>query len=104
VFCDDLGLAVKDFLPIQLALSQALDAVVFRMLEVVVDLRVEEERLGRNAADVKAGASQLRFFLNHGGFETILPGANGGRISGGPSADDGYVVDGFCQCRTPFDE
>jgi hypothetical protein len=61
-----------------------------------------EEGLGGDAADAEAGAAEAVFFVDAGGFEAELGGADGGDVSAGASADDDEVVaagggaDGSC--------
>ncbi len=71
-------------------------------LHVVEDLGVEQQRLGRNAADVQAGAAQVRVFFDKRGLQAELAGANGRGVSGRSAADDGYVVDGLWQVLAPI--
>jgi hypothetical protein len=51
---------------------------------VFEDLGVEEQRLGRDAAPVKAGAAQFVLALDERNLEAMLPGANRRRVSGRP--------------------
>src|SRR5579884_3056484 len=57
VLGDDVGLAVLDRGPIQLARINPLDAEFFRLFEVIPKLGIKEESLGGNTAHVQAGAS-----------------------------------------------
>ena len=97
VLGDDLVLAVEHGLPVDLAFAEAFDAVFLRVLQVVVDLGVEEQRLGGDAAHMQAGSAQLLGLLDQRDLQAVLSGANRGCVSGGTAAEDGYVVDGFCQ-------
>ena len=78
-------------------LPDAFDAIVLGVLQVVVDLRVEKQRLGGDAAPVEAGAAQLLVPLDERGLEPVLPGADGGGIPGGTSAENCDVINRFCQ-------
>src|SRR5262249_16883682 len=79
----------------------AFDAEFFRFLQVVPQLGVEQQRLGRDAADVQAGAAEVAVFFDQGNLQSILAGANGGGVSGRAAADDGDVVGGFGQVGGP---
>ena len=50
-----------------------------------------QQRLGGDATDVQAGAAGERVFLDHGGLEAQLGGADGSDVATGPAADDGEV-------------
>ena len=99
MFGNNVVLALDDSRPVELDLAGHVDAVLFGVFEVVVNLGVEEQRLGRNAAPVQAGAAKLVVLLDESRLEAVLTGADGGGISGGASADDGYVVDCVCQVK-----
>ena len=58
--------------------------------------------LGRDAADVQAGAAQLVVFFNERGFQSVLTGADRGGVPGRPAADDGHVVDRLSHVRAPL--
>ena len=58
VLVDDGGLALLHGIPVECAAVDVVDTVVGGVLEVVPDLGVEEQRLGRNAAHVQAGAAK----------------------------------------------
>jgi len=49
--------------PVQLAGVNAFDAEFFGFFQVIPQFRVEEQRLGRNAADVKAGTAEKSIFF-----------------------------------------
>lgn len=102
MFVDDALLALLDGVPVQLALAQALDAVLHRVLQVVIDFCIEQQGLGGDASPVQAGAAELAFFFNQRDFQAILAGANGRRVTGRTAADDGDVIDGFSQGNAPF--
>ncbi len=44
--------------------------------EVLPQVGRVEQRLGRDAADVQAGAAKLRIFFNNRGLQAVLAGAN----------------------------
>ena len=99
---DDALLALLDGVPVELAFAEAFDAVLHRMLQVVIDFGIEQQGLGGDAAPVQAGAAELAFFFNQRDFQAILAGANGRRVTGRAAADDGDVIDGFSQGNAPF--
>ncbi len=72
------------------------------VFHVVIDFGVEKQGLSRDAADVKAGSAEVRVFLDEGGLQPELSGANGGGVSGRAAADDGYVVESVSQFGAPF--
>ena len=51
-----------------------------------------QQRLGRNAADVQAGAAELGVFLDDRGLQAVLAGANGRGVAAGTAPDDDQVV------------
>jgi hypothetical protein len=58
---------------------------------------MEEQRLGGDAADVEAGASELVGALDECGFQAEFSGADGCGVTGRAAADDCYVVNCLCQ-------
>ncbi len=101
VFGDDLSFAILDRGPVELARVYAFDAEFFGFFQVVPEFGVEQQRFGRDAADVQAGAAEESVFFDERGLQAVLAGANRGRVSGRSAADDGYVVDGFGQWSSP---
>ena len=101
VLGDDLVLAVLNIFPVQLARAQSVNAVFFRGLEMVINLGIEEKRFGRDAANVQARAAELVFFFDQAGLQPKLAGAEGGRVSAGPSADNGNVINRIWQGSAP---
>ncbi len=93
----DLRLALLDGGPIQLARVHAFDAEFFCFFQVVPKLGVEEQRLGRDAAHVQAGAAEHVVFFDEGGFQAVLAGADGSGVASRTAADDGDVINGFRQ-------
>ena len=65
--------------------------------EMVPDLGIEQQRLGRNAAHVQTGAAQLVVFLDEADLQAPLAATDGRGVSGRAAADDGYVVDSLWQ-------
>ena len=59
---------------------------------MIINIRVVQQHLGGNAADVQAGAAQVWIFLHHDGLQSQLTGANGRHVSARPAPDDRYVV------------
>src|SRR5438067_2407614 len=106
----DLGLAVEHCRPIQFGGGDAFDPEFFRILQVVPKLGIEQERLGRNAAHMQAGAPKIGILFNQRSLQPVLSGADRGRISCGSAADYGNVVDSVWQvvllcrdyCRAPL--
>ena len=91
VLVDDAVLARQHGRPIQLEFGD-FDAEFLGILERVVDFRVVQQNLGRDAADVQAGASQEAVFLDDQSFQAPLRGADGGHVTARPAADDGQIV------------
>ncbi len=71
-----------------------LDAEVgeFRTHRCVVQLRGMQQRFGRHATDVQAGAAQGRATFDASGFETQLAGADRRVITTGAAAQNHYVI------------
>ena len=91
VLGDDLVLAVEHQGEIE-ARILAMDPVFFRVQEALPNVGGVEERLGRNAAHMQAAAAQFGVFFNECGFQAVLAGANGRRITTGTAPDDDHVV------------
>ena len=70
-----------------------LGEVVPRLLE---QLGGVQQRLGRDAADVEAGAAMRRALLDHGDLQAELRGADGADIAAGAGADDDEIVGAHC--------
>ena len=51
---------------------------------------------------MQTGATQVRIFLDEGGLQSKLAGANGRSVSRRSAADDGYVINCLWQVRAPF--
>ena len=51
-----------------------------------------QQRLGRNAADIEAGAAEGRALLDHGDLQAELRRADGADIAAGAAADDDEIV------------
>ena len=49
------------------------DSLVGRMVGETPEFRGVKQRLGRNAADVKAGAAQFGVFFDDGGLKPVWP-------------------------------
>ena len=95
----DLRLALLDGGPIQLAGVYAFDAEFLCFFQVVPKFGVEQQRLGRDAAYVQAGAAEHVVFFDEGGFQAVLAGADRGGVASRAAADDGDVINGFGQSR-----
>ena len=91
VLGDDLVLAVDHQGEIE-ARVLAVNALFDGVLETLPNVGRVEERLGGDAADVQAGAAQLRVFFNNGCFQAVLARANGRRISTGTAPEDDHVI------------
>ena len=102
VLGDDLSFALLDGGPVQFARVDAFDAEFFGFFQVIPEFGVEEQRLGRDAADMQAGAAEESVFFDERGFQAVLAGADGGGVSGRAAADDGYVVHGVGQWNSPL--
>src|ERR1051326_2450036 len=68
------------------------DAELFRLLDLVPDVGVLEEGLGRNAAAEETGAADVRVLLDDGHFHAELPGADARDVAARSAADDDEVV------------
>ncbi len=75
-------------------MSQCMPSI-FGMKEAIPNVGGVEKSLGRDAADVEAGAAQLRVLFNDCCFESVLPGAHGSRVSTGSTPDDDHVISHF---------
>ena len=75
---------------LRVGLAEA-DAPLGGVLRDLQRVRVLEQRLGRNAAPVEAGAAERRLALDDGGLQAELRGANGGDVPAGAGADDDDV-------------
>lgn len=62
------------------------------MLGLVVEVRVVQHGLGRDATDVEAGTSESATLLDTGGLETELSGLDGGDVATRTTADDDDIV------------
>ena len=104
VLVHDVGFALLDRGPVELrsADHSPIDAVFRRVLQVVPDFGVEQQRLGGDAAHVQAGATEHRVALDEGDLEAELAAANGRGVTRGAAAYDGHVVNDFCQGNAPF--
>src|ERR1039458_5505070 len=102
MFVHDALFALLDRAPVQRNARRVLQSKLHAFLHVVEDFRIEQQRLGWNATDMQAGATQVRIFLDEGRLQSKLPGANGRSVSRRSAADDGYVVNGLWQVRAPF--
>src|SRR5688572_5643492 len=71
--------------------SRRLHAEVSCVLHLFVDVGGHQHLLRGNAATQSAGATEACIFLNNGGFQTELPGANGGYVTAGTAADNRYI-------------
>ena len=58
----------------------AVDPLILGVLEVAPNLGGVQQRLGRNATDVKAGAAQLRIFFDKCGLQSVLPRPDRGGV------------------------
>ena len=102
MFVDDALLALLDGAPVQLRGGDVLDTEGVAVFHVIKDFRIEKQGLSRDAADVQAGAAQVGVFLDEGGFQAQLSGADGRSVPSGPATDDGYIVDSVSHGVAPF--
>ena len=72
--------------------SPNVDAPLVGVLRDLERVRVLEQRLGRNAAPVQAGAAERGLPLDDGGLQAELRGADRGDVPAGSGADDDEVV------------
>ena len=75
-----------------MAASTERQAPLLPVLRDLERVRVLEQRLGRNAAPVQAGAAEHRRALDDGGREAELRGADRGHVAAGAGADHHDVV------------
>ena len=75
-----------------MAASPMRQAPFLPVLRDLQRVRVLEQRLGRDAAPVEAGAAEHRRALDDRGPQAELGGANGGDVAAGARADDDDVV------------
>ena len=66
----------------------AVDALFLRIFEVLPHIGAMQQGLGRNAADMETGTPELRVLFDDRRLQTILPGADGSRVSARSAADD----------------
>ena len=83
------------------------EAKILGVQHGVIDVGGAEQRLGRDAAPVRADAAEIGFFHDRG-LQPELRGADGGDIAARPRADDDHVVGlghgrslGFFSCSWP---
>ena len=93
---DDGLLALLHRIPVQRAAVNAVDAVLGRMLQVVPQLGIEQQRLGGNAAHVQAGSTQHVHSFDQCSFQSKLSGANRRRVTGWSAAHNRHVVNRLC--------
>ncbi len=87
---DDVALVLVDAGQVERH-SGGLDPEARRRAGRLENFGAVKQRLGRNAADMKAGAAEGRVFLHQGGLESQLRGANRRDIAAGTAADDGEI-------------
>ena len=98
VFLNDFVFAGEDRRPINLHVFH-FEAKFLGALEVVINISVMQENLGRDAADMQASAAKKRILLDHGNFQSPLRGANRGHITARTAPDYDQVV--FSQTSPP---
>ena len=64
---------------------------------MVPEFGIEQQRLGRNAPHMQAGAAEKPIFFNECGFQTVLPRTNSCGVAGRAASDNYDVVNDFCQ-------
>ena len=96
VLLDDFVLAREHRGPVDLDVLH-FEAEFLGALEIVVDVRVVQENLGGNAADVQAGAAEEGILLDHGGLQSPLRGADRGDVAARSAADDHEIVFGHTE-------
>jgi len=87
-----LGLLLHHLRQVQLGLD--LDAEVGELAagRRFVQFRRVQQRLGRHAADIQAGATEGFAALHAGNFQAQLARANGRVVAAGAAADDDHIV------------
>ena len=80
VLRDDTVFALHHLRKIERGLVDG-DAFIARMGGEVPHVGGVEQGLGRNTADMKAGAAQFGVFFDNGRFQAVLSGADGGRVA-----------------------
>jgi hypothetical protein len=75
---NNLVLAILDVFPVQLASAQAINAVLFSSLQMVIHLSVEQQRFCGYAANVETCAAELVLFFNEARLQSKLAGAESG--------------------------
>src|SRR5262249_62218619 len=88
---DDAGLPLVGGAEVEARLIDADAERSEHVVRLVQELRGLNPRLGRDAADAKAGASELRLLLDARDACTELRRANRGRVPAGPPAQTGAV-------------
>ena len=94
VLADHVVLVGQHLFPVDLgrrALQAHLFEIVLRLVQLVAGV---QQRLGRDAAHVQAGAAQGFAPLDAGGFQAQLGAADRGDIAAGAGADDDDIVVG----------
>src|SRR6185503_3096392 len=86
----DLVLAGDQRAPVDLWFADD-DAVFLRALDLLVEVRRHDPRLGRDAAPVEAGAAQL-VLLDDRGLQPHLSSADRGHVTSRAGADDDDLV------------
>ena len=69
------------------------------ILEMLVHIRVMQQNLRGNTADMQAGTAEKRIFLYYHGLEPKLASANRGHIPTRSATDNRYVV--LCHATSP---
>ena len=87
----DIARALDDGRRIEAELALDGDAVILRMLRVMINFGRAQQRFGRNAAPVEADAAQM-FAFDDGGLEAQLRRADRRDIAAGSAADDEDVI------------
>ena len=88
--------------PVQLRRLDPLNPKLRRTLQVVPYLRVEQQRLGRNAAHMQAGPAQHVGLLNQRHLQPVLSATNRRRIPSRPAANDRHVINRLSQGELHF--
>src|SRR6185295_13705477 len=90
VLVDDLAFPLLGAADVELRLADV-DPEPPRLADLVEHGGGVEERLGRDATAVEAGAAELRVLFDHGDLEPQLTGADPGDIAARPAAEDDQV-------------
>ncbi len=91
MFLDDLVLARQHVRPVDFQPAD-LESQLGAVFEMVVNLSVMQQHLGRNATDVQASSAQVGIFLNHYRFQAKFACPDGRHIATRTASDNRHIV------------